>query len=306
MSARDANGDQTPIRARIKAMLPAEWRRQIRRLVGPSRRRLLACRLTLAELVLPKGFFLQMLPNEFVHLPRFSGFEAAQRRYNDDTSAAYCQPIADGNRVLSLFLLLASVEELPRGDYAEVGTWRGHSARIIFERKAEGSELHCFDTFEGFDRRDVSIERPHDHAWMQVGHFADTSLDLVQRYVVGDRPDASALRLHKGFFPNTFAGLEDLWWRFVHLDADLYAPTYAALERFYPHLVPGGIIVIHDYNNSMYYEGAVKAVNEYFRPLGIVPIALPDKAGSAVIIKPALTPPDVLREAAPGTSRSES
>jgi O-methyltransferase len=33
----------------------------------------------------------------------------------------------------------------------------------------------------------------------------------------------------------------------VLLDADLFAPIKAGLELFWPRLVPGGLILVHDY-----------------------------------------------------------
>ncbi len=35
---------------------------------------------------------------------------------------------------------------------------------------------------------------------------------------------------------------------FVHLDVDLYESTLAGLEYFYPRLIPGGVILSHDYS----------------------------------------------------------
>ena len=40
---------------------------------------------------------------------------------------------------------------------------------------------------------------------------------------------------------------EDMVFALVHLDCDLYAPMRAGLEFFYPKLVPGGFMIIHDY-----------------------------------------------------------
>ena len=71
-------------------------------------------------------------------------------------------------------------------------------------------------------------------------------------------------------------------WRFVHLDADLYQPMKAGLEMFFPRLVPGCVLVLHDYNNS--FKGTKAAALEYFTPLGITPVPLADKSGSAVVI----------------------
>ena len=37
---------------------------------------------------------------------------------------------------------------------------------------------------------------------------------------------------------------------FVSIDTDLYKPTYVGLSEFYPKLVKGGVIIIHDYNST--------------------------------------------------------
>jgi hypothetical protein len=70
----------------------------------------------------------------------------------------------------------------------------------------------------------------------------------------------------------------------VHIDCDLYAPIYSALEYFYPRVVPGGYIVVHDYG-SLCWDGAEKAVDVFFaaKPEGVVP--MPDSAGSIVVRK---------------------
>ena len=49
-------------------------------------------------------------------------------------------------------------------------------------------------------------------------------------------------------------------------------------------LVPGGIILAHDYLHG--FPGVHKAVHEFFDPLGIVPVPWPDRVGTAVITKP--------------------
>ena len=47
---------------------------------------------------------------------------------------------------------------------------------------------------------------------------------------------------------------------FVSIDADLYAPTAAALPLFWDRLSPGGVIMVHDYNSTQF-PGVGKAVN---------------------------------------------
>jgi O-methyltransferase len=63
---------------------------------------------------------------------------------------------------------------------------------------------------------------------------------------------------------------------------DLYEPTIAALNYFYPKTNNGGYLLIHDYNS---WSGAREAVDEFFRGKSESPIPMPDKNGSALVKK---------------------
>jgi hypothetical protein len=99
--------------------------------------------------------------------------------------------------------------------------------------------------------------------------------------VVGE----SNVRFVKGYFPDTAAELPaDCTYCLVHIDCDLHAPMLSALEYFYPRMVPGGFMIIHDYS-SLHWKGAEKAVDEFFSDRAECPIPLPDGAGSATVRK---------------------
>lgn len=70
----------------------------------------------------------------------------------------------------------------------------------------------------------------------------------------------------------------------VHLDCDLYLPTKAALEFFYPKMVRGGLLILHDYDSGCW-PGVTLAADEFFadKPEGL--IRIPDKSGTAAMIK---------------------
>ena len=87
----------------------------------------------------------------------------------------------------------------------------------------------------------------------------------------------------KGFFPETTAGIEDSF-VFVSLDTDLYEPIYQGLLYFYPRMVKGGYIFVHDVNNDSY-KGASKAVEKFSEEKDISFLAIPDSCGSVVLIK---------------------
>jgi O-methyltransferase len=185
-----------------------------------------------------------------------------------------------------LFFLISSIEALQEarlpGAFAELGVFKGSSARVMREIAPERA-LYLFDTFEGFPEEHVDA----DPRRIAAGEYA-SSLDEVRRFV-GDGP---GVHYCNGIFPAT-AGLVPADTRFalVHLDCDLYVPTRAALEFFYPRLVPGGLLILHDYHSGCW-PGVTRAVDEFLadKPEGLVRI--PDKSGSAALVRQRAVSPD--------------
>jgi len=181
-------------------------------------------------------------------------------------------------RVASLELVSYEINHRQiRGNVAELGVYKGKFARQINQYFPDRT-LYLFDTFEGFNPGDVAIERKKD---LSKGDqdFTDTSVEEVLRIM----PHPDRCKPIKGYFPDSATGVDDQF-VFVSLDADLYEPIYAGLTFFYPKLVSGGYIFIHDFNNDRY-RGARKAVETFCGEQGINYMPLPDSCGSAVIMK---------------------
>ncbi len=162
------------------------------------------------------------------------------------------------------------------GDMAELGVFRGNSAAILAHyARIYGRKVSLFDTFQGFDRRDlVGGDRS------KAVEFTDTSLADVMD-LVGDE----AVRFVQGRFPESIPS--DLYMsRFclVHIDCDLYEPAKSGLEFFYPRLSPGGLLIVHDYANP-YWLGIKRAVDEFCEGIAEKPIIFGDKSGTAMIRK---------------------
>jgi O-methyltransferase len=80
--------------------------------------------------------------------------------------------------------------------------------------------------------------------------------------------------LHKGLFPaETGSRVANLRFSFVNLDVDIYESTRDSLEFFYPRMLPGGILVSHDYAQA---EGVRKAFEEVIGPEPESLIELPE------------------------------
>ena len=165
------------------------------------------------------------------------------------------------------------------GAVAELGVYQGEFAALINELFPDRS-LYLFDTFEGFDARDVAAEIKEGLSFGVAGDFRDTGVDLVKSRL--PFPERAVFR--KGYFPDTALGIEKNY-AFVSIDADLYQPVYEGLKYFWPRMNPGGYILIHDYN-SLQYQGAGKAARQFCGENDLFVVPLSDAHGSAVLVKP--------------------
>lgn len=184
----------------------------------------------------------------------------------------------DASRFMALMLNLRQLQaEGIEGDFAELGVWKGNSAAILADYAAKlEKRLFLFDTFSGFDQRDlVGIDQQHKL------EFADTSVDYV-RQTVG-HPDI--VTYLQGFFPETITDeVRGRQFALAHIDCDLYEPMKAALEFFYPRMPKGGMLILHDYSSGTW-EGATRAIIEFYEATGEHVALWPDKSGTAMIRK---------------------
>lgn len=180
------------------------------------------------------------------------------------------------------FQLQRIVKENVQGDIAELGVHKGETAKLIYEINT-GRTLHLFDTFNGFNEKDLLHENKQGGRYT-TNEFSDTDLETVKKHIGG----GDQVIFHPGYFPDTAKGVADKKFSFVHLDADLYLPTIEGLKFFYARLSPGGVILIHDYNHI--WEGVKKAVDEFMPTIPESLIELPDWKGSVMIVKNKRTP----------------
>lgn len=179
-----------------------------------------------------------------------------------------------------LALLLRSLNErrVP-GAMAELGVFRGSTARLLHHYMPDRA-LHLFDTFSGFDAGEVASERSRTGHAVEAGRYGGTSPAEVLATIA---PQNERVRLHPGLFPASVPPeLERETFAFVHLDADLHDPTRAGLEFFWERVAPGGFVVVHDYNA---WPGARAAVDGFLAGRREVAIPMPDKSGSALIVR---------------------
>ena len=153
-----------------------------------------------------------------------------------------------------LYSIAKSQRELD-GDMIEVGVYQGGSAKLISEVKGD-RKLFLLDTFIGLQELsdgDTHFGKKH----RKKNEFDDTSLEVVKDYL----SSYNNIQIIKGEFSKTADSIRDSKFSFVHLDVDLYRSTIECLKFFYPRLVKGGIILVHDYHS----DGIQKAFKEFLQ-----------------------------------------
>lgn len=121
-----------------------------------------------------------------------------------------------------------------QGSCAEAGVFEGDFAKHI-NRVFSNRKLYLFDTFEGFAKEDVQVEKEQGFSNSKAADYANSSIKLVSSRL----PHLEQCIFYKGHFPETARGIEDKF-VFVNLDMDLYQPTLSGLYYFYDKMVPGG------------------------------------------------------------------
>jgi len=191
----------------------------------------------------------------------------------------YINNIGDISRFFFLNLCIDYLlEENIHGNVAELGVYKGNSA-FLLAKYAErvNSKCYLFDTFEGFDKRDlVNLDLN-----VKKTAFDDTSLDYVKKIVNHDK----YVVFVKGYFPESLNQVKlENDFSLVHIDCDLEKPFIDSLNYFYPKIKKGGFLIMHDHS-SLHWLGGKQAIDNFFsdKPESIIPI--PDKSGTCVIRK---------------------
>lgn len=169
------------------------------------------------------------------------------------------------------------IQDLP-GCIVDCGVYKGESlfnfARFL-EMTSPGDRIrkvYGFDDFEGL--RDFHEEdTTQDNIGAFEGGYRSKSFEPTLKRLVklfnedSFVPKVPRIELVEGDITKTASKfVEDypgIRFSLIHLDFDLYTPTLAALEAFYPKLVPGGIVLLDEYALNAF-SGESKAVEDYF------------------------------------------
>lgn len=206
--------------------------------------------------------------------------------------------MTSGERLWSLLNAVRYVQaEGIEGDFVECGVWRGGSVMAMAgELQRLGfrdRRIWLYDTFEGMTQ---PTEKDVEAA---TGVSAEEMLrstpvgDGNNVWCVADRSDVESNVISTGYPREMFEFVEGDVAKTLHerapekisllrLDTDWYESTRIGLEVLYPRLSVGGVCILDDYGH---WQGARKAVDEYFVELGKRPYMHPIDFSGRVFLK---------------------
>jgi hypothetical protein len=180
-------------------------------------------------------------------------------------------------RTLIHYEIFKMVQDLP-GCIADCGVYKGESlfnfARFL-EMTCPGDRIrkvYGFDDFQGlrdFGEEDAIGDKSGAHVGgYRAVDFKKTLFSLVDTFNKDSFvPQVPRIELVEGDITKTAKAFVEerkgIRFSLIHLDFDLYEPTMAALEAFYPKLVPGGIVLLDEYALEAF-PGESKALEDYF------------------------------------------
>ena len=169
---------------------------------------------------------------------------------------------------LARLTVLATEAAAAPGDFCEIGCYRGYTTVFLnrhLDAVAPDRRYWAIDTFGGFVPADVAHE---------TGVRGKTGRDerrALDKFTINSRAWFEANLRHNGITRvsthaaavQDFAFPADTRLCFVLLDVDLYLPTVAGLEKVWPLLAPGGLVVVDDCQADHVYDGSRQAVMEF-------------------------------------------
>lgn len=177
-----------------------------------------------------------------IHIPHF----LKESNFNKAYAAAFRQEkISDLQWRLHTLCWAGKQASCLNGDFVECGVNRGFMSAGVMEyinfKKMDDRKFYLFDTYCGLVEEFVTIE--------DTAAYRNDYPDSYQ-YVTDSFGKYKNVNIVKGPVPITFENISIEKVAYLHIDMNCALPERAALEFFWPKIVPGGIVILDDYGFS--------------------------------------------------------
>ena len=158
------------------------------------------------------------------------------------------------------------------GDFVECGCYTGVGIKIVMDYLGGPEFPRTYWGYDMFEPSEDSLRHPE-------GSLHSTDLHGKVQAKFAAYPQ---VRLLKGEIPASFAqGMPDRI-SFLHIDLNHADSEIAALEALFDRVVPGGMIILDDYEWALDYRVQKLAEDDWFEPRGYRVIPLPTGQGMLV------------------------
>ncbi|AFL72920.1 class I SAM-dependent methyltransferase [Thiocystis violascens] len=154
-----------------------------------------------------------------------------------------------------------------RGDFVEVGAYKGNTASIILDNTGlEKTEkrYYLYDTFE--------------HSDIDLNHILPEHSNILYDQVRSRFERFDFVKVIQGYVPESFSRDFPEKIAFAHVDLNQAPAEVGALRRIIPVLSPGAVIILDDYGWWVYHEQK-EAEDPLFAEYGLAVLELPTGQG---------------------------
>ncbi len=220
-------------------------------------------------------------------LYRFLGNDKGSKMINDIYRVMPYTLVGTGGLEATYSLAKLINEKRVVGNFVELGVAKGGCAALMagvaFEANELNREMWLFDSFEGLPdptAKDFLNDRTGVHVSPLVKGSCLGTLEEVQSLLL-DRFHYPKDKIHfvKGWFQDTLPLRGKCIGKIaiLRIDGDWYESTKCCLEYLYDQVVPGGAVIIDDYQSCY---GCKKAVDEFIEKRNIsIDVTLDGRGG---------------------------
>jgi len=166
------------------------------------------------------------------------------------------------------------------GDFVECGVFQGFSSAVLckyLDFASQSRNYYLYDTFSGLpEETSTELERKNYEA------YKDFDCEQLYRRVLERFADYPNVRVVRGVVPYSFEEAAPERIAFLHIDMNSRDAEILALERLFPKVSPGGIVVLDDFGWQVH-RAQMEAETAFMQQRGYRVLELP--TGQGLIFK---------------------
>jgi len=149
---------------------------------------------------------------------------------------------------------------LKGGSVVECGTWRGGMSAGLVSAGGPDRGYYFFDSFAGLPPAQ-NIDGEAALTWQaETKDNCSASYQEFVRLITTLGVPPFRLNIYKGYFEQTLPDFDPKPVALLRLDGDWYDSTMICLEKFWPYVLSGGVVIIDDYYA---WDGCSRAVHDF-------------------------------------------